>query len=161
MFFTLFGRVDEALAEARKATALDPFAGRGQEEIGIALLNARRYDEAVLELRRAIEIDPRRAGPRWWLAVAFAEQGRFEESIAEHQRALELLNRSPAFLGTLGNVYAGPGAAIGLSPSATSSWRCRGRTTSPRPRSCSCIPASGTRTKPSNGWTRRHRTRPT
>lgn len=108
-YLSLFGHVNEALAEARRAQELDPFSSRGAAQSGSALYNARRCDEAIGEFRRALELDPKDSGSHWLLEVIYAEKGRFEEAVAEHERALALSGRSPAFLGSLGNPYARAG----------------------------------------------------
>jgi len=108
-YHTLFGRVEQAIAEARRTEAVDPFSALGPWRLGDALLNARRYDEAIAELRRAQVLDPKNSSVHWDIGIALAELGRFDESVAEHEQALLLSNRSPAFLGSLGSVLARAG----------------------------------------------------
>jgi serine/threonine-protein kinase len=52
------GRFDEAIGEARRATALNPLSADHLSQEGRALFRARRYDEAVERFRRALELDP-------------------------------------------------------------------------------------------------------
>ena len=56
------GRPEEAVAEFRKAIALDPKVGRAN--LGHALRAQGRLDEALAAWRKALEIDPKNAVAR-------------------------------------------------------------------------------------------------
>jgi len=105
-FFSVFGRADESIAEARQAKALDPFTSRSWGQVGFAMFHARRYDEAVTELRHASEMDPSDGWVLWFLGMALTELGRFDEAIPTLERAVSVSKGSAAFLGSLGNACA-------------------------------------------------------
>ena len=51
------GRLDEALAEWRRANELEPFSGHYLSGLAGALMNRRQYNEAISHLQRALELD--------------------------------------------------------------------------------------------------------
>jgi serine/threonine-protein kinase len=74
---------DEALAEAQKATALDPLSVLNQNTIGDAYYFAREYEKAVLAYRITLEIVRRFDGAHADLGRALEALGRFDEARAE------------------------------------------------------------------------------
>jgi tetratricopeptide (TPR) repeat protein len=56
--FAWLGRVDEAVAEIRRARQLDPFSFTIHQDVGKMLYWARKYDEALVELRQANDMQP-------------------------------------------------------------------------------------------------------
>lgn len=55
----IFGRSDEALAEARRSRELDPLSPLANFGVAIQFYYARQYEEAVEQCRRALELNPR------------------------------------------------------------------------------------------------------
>ncbi len=53
--FHFQGKLDEAIAQCKKAIELDPEFGNPYNDIGAYLIEMRRYDEAISWLERAIE----------------------------------------------------------------------------------------------------------
>jgi tetratricopeptide (TPR) repeat protein len=78
-------RFDEALAEARHALELDPFAFIMGTTVGDVLFFARRYDEAIAQLRATIDLEPRFVPAHNDLGRALAQSGRLDEAIAEYE----------------------------------------------------------------------------
>jgi TolB-like protein/Tfp pilus assembly protein PilF len=68
-------RIDEGLAEVRRAVALDPLSPYVNTEAGESLILAGRYDEAVARFRKAIDLDPNRPRPYHLLARVLCLQG--------------------------------------------------------------------------------------
>jgi excisionase family DNA binding protein len=56
-------RIDEALAEAQQAAALDPLSPFARGHLGLVLVAARQYARAAEECRRAVQL----ASGLWWL----------------------------------------------------------------------------------------------
>jgi tetratricopeptide (TPR) repeat protein len=81
------GRVDEGLAEARRAVALDPVSPEIAYIVGFDLYYARRYDEAIAELRRSLDLDSNYWAAQYTLAQVYEQQGRFDQAITALQRA--------------------------------------------------------------------------
>jgi TolB-like protein/Tfp pilus assembly protein PilF len=107
-FFYLvpMGRLDDAIAEMKRAQELEPLSLIINTNYGATLTAARRYDEAIAQIHKALEINPDFGVAHLRLSVAYAYQGRYDEAIAEGQKARELLSPSPSAPSTLGNVYA-------------------------------------------------------
>jgi predicted Zn-dependent protease len=51
------GRHEEAVAEAKKALALDPVSLAAQTNVAIIYYRSGRYDEAVVEARRVLDLE--------------------------------------------------------------------------------------------------------
>lgn len=84
------GRYPEAIAECRKAIAVDPGFGNPYNDIGAYLIELGRSDEAVPWLRRAMKA-PRyepRAYPHLNLSRIFAARHDYGRAIRELDRAL-------------------------------------------------------------------------
>ena len=102
------GRIEEALAWARRARELDPLGTTGIK-IGWILFNARRYDEATRELRSVLEVHPDSAMARWYLGFALLGKGQPEGAIPELERTASLMHRSPGSLELLATAEAHAG----------------------------------------------------
>jgi serine/threonine-protein kinase len=100
------GRLDDAIAEAKRAQEADPVSLMASASPGAAFYFARRYTEAIDQYRKTIEMDPNFYMAHWWVAMSYAQAGRYEEAIAEGQKALGLYEDAPPALGVLGNAFA-------------------------------------------------------
>ena len=69
------GRVDESLAESRRALELDPLNALIHTHLGWHYLYARDYDRAIETLRRALEVDPSVALAHRFLGFAYIKRG--------------------------------------------------------------------------------------
>ncbi len=86
----MLGRMDEALAELKRAKALDPLSPIINTRMGTVLVYARRYDEAIVELRNALDLDPTNMLARFELGRALSLSGRSGEAFQEFTDALDL-----------------------------------------------------------------------
>lgn len=102
-------RFDEAIAEARHATDLDPLAPYPAVQLGLCLLVARRYDEAILALRRGVELDATSFLAHHYLGVAYRTHNMLAEAIAALETAAALSGRHPWPVGALCSAYAAAG----------------------------------------------------
>jgi TolB-like protein/DNA-binding winged helix-turn-helix (wHTH) protein/Flp pilus assembly protein TadD len=80
------GRADEAIAEIRKAQALDPLSAVIATDLGKELYFVRRYDEALVELRRALELDPNFVSAHNWISDTLLEKRLYNDAIAELEK---------------------------------------------------------------------------
>ena len=80
------GRIEDALAEIRKAQALDPLSAVIANDLGKDLYFARRYDDAVVELQHALELDPGFTSAHNWLSDTYLEKGMFPAAIGELEK---------------------------------------------------------------------------
>jgi Tfp pilus assembly protein PilF len=85
-------RLDDAIAECKKAIAIDPDFGNPYNDIGSYLLKQGKLDEAIPWLERAIEA--KRYEPRHFpycnLGRIYWAKGQLNRAIVEFERALEI-----------------------------------------------------------------------
>jgi tetratricopeptide (TPR) repeat protein len=91
------GRIDDAIAECKRAIEIDPQFGNPYNDIGSYLLRQGHADEAIGWLERAKKAE--RYGPRHFpymnLGRIYASQGMIRAAIAEFEGALELCPDEP------------------------------------------------------------------
>jgi len=87
---TALGRLDEAIAEGKRAIELDPLSPVINTDLGQTLFMARRYDEAIAQLRKALEIDPTFYYAHYTLGMALQLKGDVPTAIAEYTKAQQL-----------------------------------------------------------------------
>ncbi len=75
------GRVDDAIAEARRAVELDPQNSLYQVRLAVAFMDAHREDDAIAVLQQVLKADPgmRPAGIN--MVRALAAKGMYEEAV--------------------------------------------------------------------------------
>src|SRR4029453_3088328 len=96
------GRVEEGLADMRRARALEPMTLLLSSNYALILFNARRYDEAIALLAPIIEANPGFDTGRSVLARALTATGRFDEALAQLQARKDV----GAWQGDIGGLYA-------------------------------------------------------
>ncbi len=97
----LFNRLDEAIAEHKRARDLDPLRPVHTAWLGGLYNYAGRYDEAVAEAQKAMELHPD-YGPSYYVMVqAYSRKGMHEEAIATAQKTVESASKyaGPVLLG--------------------------------------------------------------
>jgi spermidine synthase len=82
--------IDAAIAEFRRAIALDAANAAAHWHLGAALAERGTVDEATAHLRRAVELDPRNGQAHGDLGFMLAAQGRFDEAEDHLEQALAL-----------------------------------------------------------------------
>jgi TolB-like protein/DNA-binding winged helix-turn-helix (wHTH) protein/Flp pilus assembly protein TadD len=81
-FLGVTGRFDEALAEMKVATELDPLSPIISTDLGVTLYLARRYEGAIQHLSRTLELYPDYQEARTWLARSYEQERRCPEAIS-------------------------------------------------------------------------------
>ncbi len=118
------GKVELAIAELKKAVALEPQSAAGHMLLGQAYLATRSVGmvaEAKAELQQALDLDPSLIWARFYLAKVYIDQGRLDKAKEELERGLKLRPNVPHFLSLLGEVnrkLGRPEAAIDLNRQA-------------------------------------------
>ena len=90
MFLAALKRLDEALAEIRKARELDPLSLVINTAVARILHFSRRFDEAIEQSRRTLELNPQFALGYFDIGLAYAQTGKLEESAAAFKKSSEL-----------------------------------------------------------------------
>ena len=84
------GDVAAAIADFRRAVALDPPDAPSHWHLGAALAAQGANDEALAHFSRSVELDPNNPGALNDLGLMLAVQGRFDEAAAFLERALAI-----------------------------------------------------------------------
>ena len=101
--FSFMDRLDDAIAECKKAIAVDPDFGNPYNDIGSYLLKQGKLDEAIPWLDQAVHAKryERRHYPHCNLGRIYWAKGMLIRAIAEFERALELDSTSRFAQGAL------------------------------------------------------------
>jgi eukaryotic-like serine/threonine-protein kinase len=102
----LFGRVDEARAEAERAQDIDPLSPRLNAGAAYTFFLSREYERAIRECEKALEVDREYLIALYVMGMCKAQLGLYDDAIHHLERAVELSNEMPFYLGLLGKVYA-------------------------------------------------------
>lgn len=82
------GESERAMAEYRRALAIDPAMANAHHNLGNLLSVQGRYDEAITHFREALRLEPKAAESRGALGNALLARGRLDEAVAELEVAL-------------------------------------------------------------------------
>ncbi len=99
------GRCSDAIAESRRALALDPLSYVASNDLGMLLYFCRQYGEAIDQARVTLEMRPGLSAARVVRGSACAMLGRHAEAIAD-LRAIPLSEAHLSAQGRLGYAYA-------------------------------------------------------
>lgn len=80
-------RLDDALAEIRRAQQADPLSVIISRDVGEILLFAGRDDEAIAQCRKTLEMDPNFDHAHWVLAWAYRRKGQEKQFLEELEKA--------------------------------------------------------------------------
>lgn len=108
-FLFLLGRVEQALAEIRRALELDPLDPFYNSLLGHPFSSMRKFEPALAQLQHAIDLDPTFSFSYWFLSITYRLMGRFDEAIVVAEKANQYSGRNALTLGTLGNLYGRAG----------------------------------------------------
>lgn len=108
-YLSSLGRMDEALAEMRKARELDPLSLIIKANVGVIYYFGRRNDDAIAELRGVLKEDPHFSTAHWGLGLAYEQKHDYDQALAELDSAVSLSGRGPNSLASLGHAYATAG----------------------------------------------------
>lgn len=103
------GRLDEALAEVKRAHELDPLSLVINMNLGDVLYLMRQYDRAIEQYKSTLALDQDFAWARYDMAWAYAMEGKLDEAIAECGKAQKISGDMPVGFSQLGRLYARAG----------------------------------------------------
>jgi TolB-like protein/Tfp pilus assembly protein PilF len=103
---TAMGRLEEALAELKRAQELDPLSLIMNAGLGWVSYFARQYDQAIEYLRKALELDSNFELAHLWLGWVYEQKSMFAEAILEFEKAVALSGGRPDIVAALGHAYA-------------------------------------------------------
>jgi serine/threonine protein kinase/tetratricopeptide (TPR) repeat protein len=103
------GRLDESLAEMKRAQELDPLSQVINANLAAIYSDRKEVDLAIEQSRKTLELAPD-FGQGWWmLGICLRQKGMLQEAVAALEKANQLYGSSPYALGDLGNAYAASG----------------------------------------------------
>jgi len=105
VYLAQMGRLDESIAEMRRAEEDDPLSPIISENTGLMFYFARHYDQAIEQYRKAFELDPNLVIAHYDLGRAYARKGLYDEAIAEFQKAVKLSGGQPLYVAGLASAY--------------------------------------------------------
>jgi serine/threonine-protein kinase len=106
------GRIDDAIAEIRRAWEQDPLSVRAHAAMAMSLYFARQHDRAIDCLELAVELDPRFADAHCGLGLNYQQLGIWDLSFVEFHEALALSGRSAEDLASLGFACGAAGRTV-------------------------------------------------
>jgi eukaryotic-like serine/threonine-protein kinase len=101
-FHCLFGRMDQAIEDHRRAQELDPFNPKHTAWLAELYRMEGRYEEAIAEAQKSIEIDPGFPIGYFVLGLVAEDLEKFDEAIAWMRKAAE---RNPSFEWAVAHAY--------------------------------------------------------
>ena len=99
-------RLDEAVAEFRQASYLQPDSAETHRALTVALFDQGDLDGAIAEYRQAIRLGPEDAGAHVDLGLALYVKDDLDGAIAEYREAVRLNPKDPNSHFLLGNALA-------------------------------------------------------
>ena len=100
------GRNDDAMAEIKRALAVDPLSLIIGTTLTYAYLVEGEVNSSIAQCKRVIDLDPNFPRAHEYLGLAYLRQGSHSEAIVELQKAVELSGRERRPLRDLGYGYA-------------------------------------------------------
>jgi len=104
-YLVAMGRLDEAIAEAKRSLELDPFAQFTVDFNQWAFYLARQYDLTSQQSKKSLEFAPEFAWAHYDIAMVYQQKGQKADSIQEFLKAQELFGLSLDRLAELRKAY--------------------------------------------------------
>ncbi len=101
-------RFDEAIAEAKRTSELEPLSFTASSHLGWILYLAGRNDEAIAQCRKILSLEPNSFPARRYLGLAYEQKGMYPQAIEEFEKGVKI-SGSPLMLALLGHAYAASG----------------------------------------------------
>ena len=100
------GRLDEAIAEEKRALQLDPLSLLINGSLGLTFYEARQYEQAIEQEQKTLDLDPNYLIARIGLGLAYIQKSMYQEGIAELEKAVTISGGAAPALSNLGYAYA-------------------------------------------------------
>ena len=100
------GRIDDAMAEIKRAHELDPLSPVIGTTLTYAYFAEGDVNASIAQCKTVIDLDPNYPRAHEYLGLGYLKQGRYSEAIAELEKAVELSGKERRPLRDLGYGYA-------------------------------------------------------
>ena len=104
-YLAAMGKLDEAIAVARRAQTLDPLSPLIGQIIGRYYYFAGQLDRAIEEDQKTLELDPNFSWSHLFLSFAYEQKGMYEQAFAHRRQAWLLFGMSPERLAEVDKAY--------------------------------------------------------
>jgi TolB-like protein/Tfp pilus assembly protein PilF len=105
-YLTAMGDVNQAIAEQKRAVAIEPRSPLFNTAVGEAYYQARQYKESIGPSQQALAIDPHYADAIINIGRASEQMGMYPQAQQAYQSILAFAPHEPALLALLGHLYA-------------------------------------------------------
>ena len=102
-YLSVVGRLDDSIAEARRAVVIDPLSPAAAW-LGNALMWTGKYDEAIIAAKQALELNPRFLPPYLALSFAYQRTGNLTKAIESVEKVVSI-STLPITLSIQGWIY--------------------------------------------------------
>jgi len=99
------GRLEEAIAESKRALRLDPVSMIANWNAGYIFYLTRQYDQAIEQERKTLELNPSFVPTYGVLGESYMQKSMYKEALAEFEKALAISPDSADALRGLGEAY--------------------------------------------------------
>jgi len=99
------GRLNEAMAEIKRAQELDPLSPPIITGVGVSFYFARNYNKAIEQCKRALEVNSDFPWAHSVLGDVYIQKSLYKEAISEKRLALDFSGGSPEYLAELAYAY--------------------------------------------------------
>jgi len=110
-YFLAKSQPEKALAEVKRALALDPLSLSINVGLGWCLYHAHRYDEAIQQFRLTLDLNPNFSLAHSTLGMAYVQKHMYAEALAEFNKAAMLPGSHTFALANIGRTDALSGRA--------------------------------------------------
>ncbi|MBI3071785.1 MAG: tetratricopeptide repeat protein [Deltaproteobacteria bacterium] len=93
--FVAKGQNADAIAAYRQALATDADLFEAYEDLGITLVDEKKYDEAIVEFKKAIEKRPTYHRGHYNIAYALRKQGKHKDAVESYRKFLAAVPKDP------------------------------------------------------------------
>ena len=94
MFLAQRGRINESLAEMKRAQELDPLSLMVNALAATPLLESGQYDAAIAQAQKVLAMDPSNGVGHWVVMTAYERKGEFPKAIDDMEQAAILWGQS-------------------------------------------------------------------
>jgi serine/threonine-protein kinase len=100
------GRLEEAIAQSKRALTLDPVSMIGNWNAGYVFYLARQYDHSIEQERKTLELDPSFVPAYVILGESYVQKSMYREAVEAFEKALAISPGSAEALSGLGKAHA-------------------------------------------------------
>jgi TolB-like protein/DNA-binding winged helix-turn-helix (wHTH) protein/Flp pilus assembly protein TadD len=100
------GRLDEAIAESKGNSELDPISLGNNVDLAVEYFLARQYDQVIEQGRKVLELDPNYDEAYYFRGIAYLKKSMYKEGMAELEKGVAIAPSSEVALTGLGYGYA-------------------------------------------------------